>query len=203
MVDLNIFSKRLKEAREAKGLNQKVLAERVGVTPASLSAYEKDGKNPSLNVAAELARECGVSLDWLCGLSDIQGISGSLESYKDIISLLFRIEDSCPQKLKITRTKINEGEKVQEIIYFADILMYEFFKEWGKMKAVFDAGMIDKEVYGLWREKSLRKYSLSIGDYWKHIGNGAMDNPFDFDSIGLIDEDGNIIEEIPWDFIQD
>ncbi len=70
----NIFAKRLKEARLSAGLKQSDLAEKAGITAASISAYESTdltkGKNPSLENAKAIAKALNVSLDWLCGLID-------------------------------------------------------------------------------------------------------------------------------------
>lgn len=68
------FAKRLKDARIKAGMTQSDLAEKSGVTSASISAYESadgtKGKNPSLENARSIAESLGVSLDWLCGLSN-------------------------------------------------------------------------------------------------------------------------------------
>jgi len=167
MVDLNIFSKRLKEAREAKGYTQKTLAVKVGVTPASLSAYEKEGKNPSLSVAAELAKECGVSLDWLCG---IEGeTKAKIKKYSDLIKILLPLaEENIPEKV-ITDDKIQlydmDGYGYQcyvGLIAFKDPEIVTFFSDWSKMLSLLEKGSIDKEVYNLWIEKTLNKYNFNI-----------------------------------------
>ena len=69
---LTTFAERMKQARTAAGMKQNELAKAVGVTPATISAYEKastegTGKNPTLENAQKIARILGVSLDWICG----------------------------------------------------------------------------------------------------------------------------------------
>lgn len=59
------YFERLKNARLAKGLSQRKLAEMVHVAPASLNAYEKGDKKPTVDVAYRMAQTLGVSLDWL------------------------------------------------------------------------------------------------------------------------------------------
>lgn len=68
MADLSIFGQRLKQLRNELGLSQREFAEKIGVTASALSAYEKGQKNPSVNVAINVALEFKVSMDWLCGL---------------------------------------------------------------------------------------------------------------------------------------
>ena len=59
------FSVRLKHLRRDKHLTQVQVAERVGVTPAMVSAYESDLKVPSLETMIRLANLFGVTVDYL------------------------------------------------------------------------------------------------------------------------------------------
>lgn len=59
------FSVRLKHLRRDKHLTQVQVAERVGVTPAMVSAYESDLKVPSLDTMIRLANLFGVTVDYL------------------------------------------------------------------------------------------------------------------------------------------
>ena len=74
MEQRTLFAKRLKDARIKAGLTQGELSKKAGMTAASVSAYESSdgtkGKNPSLENAKSLAEALGVSLDWLCGMSE-------------------------------------------------------------------------------------------------------------------------------------
>lgn len=47
---MQIFATRLKELRTDNGMTQKEFAQKIGVTPAALSAYENNQKNPSVAV---------------------------------------------------------------------------------------------------------------------------------------------------------
>ena len=69
MADLLVFGQRIKQLRKELGLSQRDFAEKIGVTASALSAYEKGAKNPSVNVAIDVASQFNVSLDWLCGLA--------------------------------------------------------------------------------------------------------------------------------------
>ena len=72
--DRKILAERLKIARTNKGFTQKELSGKIGVNPKMLSAYESksavNGQNPSLNKIVAISKVLGVSVDWLCGLSD-------------------------------------------------------------------------------------------------------------------------------------
>lgn len=65
-----MLNERLKQAREAAGLSQTELANKVGVTQAAYCYYEQGLRIPSLGVAKILCNVLNVSLDWLTGNDD-------------------------------------------------------------------------------------------------------------------------------------
>ena len=66
------YLKRIKELRVSKKLTQKDFSAMVGITGATLSAYENGTKAPTVTTAKRIAREFDVSLDWLCGLDSLE-----------------------------------------------------------------------------------------------------------------------------------
>lgn len=62
MVDCSL---KLKTLREARGLTQLQVANRIGVSKAMISAYETASKAPSIEVLIRLSRLFGVSVDFL------------------------------------------------------------------------------------------------------------------------------------------
>ena len=61
------YGKFFKKYREAKGLSQTELAERIGVTQQVVSGYEKDFKEPRLDVIGRMADVLDCSVDKLLG----------------------------------------------------------------------------------------------------------------------------------------
>lgn len=59
------FGERIKALRTGKGLSQEEVAERLGVSPQSVSKWEHGRNNPELSVLLPLARLLGVSADEL------------------------------------------------------------------------------------------------------------------------------------------
>lgn len=73
------FANRFKEVREKKNVTIKALQPLVGASPSAMSGYATGKNLPPLDVAAKIAKELDVSLDWLCGLSD--DMSNNNESF--------------------------------------------------------------------------------------------------------------------------
>jgi transcriptional regulator with XRE-family HTH domain len=61
---------RLRERREAAGLTQQELADRIGVRKAQISLYEHQKTEPGAGVLANMAKELSVTTDYLLGLVD-------------------------------------------------------------------------------------------------------------------------------------
>lgn len=66
-MDLKNLGVRLSELRKKSGLNQRQAAEKLGISPAPLSAYELGKKLPPLETLASMTELYHVSLDYLCG----------------------------------------------------------------------------------------------------------------------------------------
>ena len=60
-----MFSIRIALLRESAGLSQAELARRIGVSASSVGMYEQGRREPSLDLVVRLAREFGVTTDYL------------------------------------------------------------------------------------------------------------------------------------------
>lgn len=67
---MDIFSKRLKELRTAKGLTLKDAAVSVGLTLMAYAHYEYGDRQPTIETIIKLCDFYGVSADYLLGRSD-------------------------------------------------------------------------------------------------------------------------------------
>ncbi|MCM1059410.1 MAG: helix-turn-helix domain-containing protein [Eubacterium sp.] len=68
-----IFSARLIEQRNKKGLTQAGLANALDKKRSTISGYETEGKEPPIETLCEFAEFFGVSVDYLVGLSNNAG----------------------------------------------------------------------------------------------------------------------------------
>ena len=64
------YGDRLKALRLEKGITQQQLADKLGLVHASVSAYERNAKYPSVETLIKLCNFFCVSSDYLLGLSD-------------------------------------------------------------------------------------------------------------------------------------
>lgn len=68
MKNENIFSTRLREARQKAGLSMKAFGEIVGVSDRAVWNYENGFRYPTLPTACRIAETLQVSLAWLAGI---------------------------------------------------------------------------------------------------------------------------------------
>ena len=88
---------RISEARKRRGLSQKMLAERIGRSVASISGYEAETLLPPLDVLNDIAKTLNISMDYLAGNDDHCFISGrSLTSEQAEFLELLMLEFTTP-----------------------------------------------------------------------------------------------------------
>lgn len=160
-----IFGKRLKQLRENKKMNQKEFAKVLGITPATLSTYEKAGKYPAVPKLIEIAQKADTSIDWLLGLNDATITQNKIKTYSDIIKLLVDLS-----KVKNLIIDIKQSEyadygggsyrtELCGVLFQTRCFDFEkFFDDWTKMNGLYKNNSIDEEVYNLWIEKTLNKF---------------------------------------------
>jgi ribosome-binding protein aMBF1 (putative translation factor) len=64
------FPERLREARKRANISQAKLADLVGVEKETIAGYERKGRIPAVDIAAEIAKALSVPLSWLIGMDD-------------------------------------------------------------------------------------------------------------------------------------
>ena len=148
-----IFSQRLRELRASKEKTQAEFVVGLGITASALSSYEKNTKNPSINVVKRIAKKYNVSIDWLCGLSEKQENSERIENYADLIRYIARISS-------IGALDIYLADRVGQDILFTTQNKYviNFFSDMRKMCKLCKDGTISEHVYSIWLNDKLKEY---------------------------------------------
>ena len=68
MIDTISLGKRIAEQRHGKGLTQKELADKVGVTAQAVSKWERGNTCPDISILDEIAEALNVSVSDLLGV---------------------------------------------------------------------------------------------------------------------------------------
>ena len=76
---MSVFSNRLVALMNRRGLSQKELSIKVGVTEAAMSYYVKGSRTPRGEILARIAKELGTSADYLLGTSDVDDCGDNKE----------------------------------------------------------------------------------------------------------------------------
>lgn len=101
---MDILSKRLKDMREIKGVNQTEVANAIHVSQSAYSGYER-GAMPSVEILMELARFFDVSMDYLVGLNTGQQVRRS-RSEEQVFSRLARVpQPGCQHPITLEALK--------------------------------------------------------------------------------------------------
>lgn len=88
-----MLSRRIHELRTGLGWSQVELAKRLQISKQTVSNWENDNIQPSVDMLVRLARLLGVSTDYLMGLEDVPRISVEGLSPAAIGHLTLLIED--------------------------------------------------------------------------------------------------------------
>lgn len=94
MYYLSLFSERIKWLREKKGLNQKEVAEKVGMSQQGYSNIENGNREPNLTVLSKLPGILGESLDFMLGVTDydreLEELNSEVGDYVAAITMTYR-----------------------------------------------------------------------------------------------------------------
>ena len=89
----------LKDLIESRGITQKQLAIDCGATEATISRYLSDVHKPTLDIAAKIAQALDVSVDYLCGLTDLSMPKESLGQELSMLLNCYKRSSSRDKKL--------------------------------------------------------------------------------------------------------
>lgn len=187
---LKIFAENMKKKREDLRKTQRGLAEEVGITAATISAYEKQIKFPSLENALTICEALGCTLDEMCGV-DITHTKEDIETYSDAFRMLMLVVDKINGFLEnVTFYDAGYDREYRDIgIMFNDNCIRSFLTDWRKVRDLYFSETIDEELYIAWQEKKLREYRILINDIGEGYAGKAMKKE---DFASLEDDDDSL-----------
>ena len=153
-----MFAEKIFELRKKKGITQREVADAVGITAASISAYEKGTKIPPLDTAIAVAKYFGVSLDYLCGLQDGDSIKGKNKLTRaDVLRMLSVIRENAFGVSVYCSTDYDNT-----LPYTTSILINSktdwanrYFEKFDTLVKLCKSRDIDAEVLEAWKHKKL------------------------------------------------
>lgn len=180
-----LLSIRLKELRETLGLTLADFSKSLDLKVQTYSAYEKAVNKPPIEVLIKIAEKYNVSLDWLCGFSNSNQKEIRLDTYADVLHLIFELGFVDGAELDSNFYK-DSGDSPQffspnpqysdfMMLYFNDTRINDALKKWKKMFDLLKNNVIDEEVYRLWIEKTLPEYN----SFYNADKNVLRQNGFD------------------------
>ena len=132
MTEKNVFSERLTQLREDRGLKRQEVADALEISRASLEYYEKGQRKPDIEVAARIAKYYGVSTDYLVGVSAAQVTASENETLKTVCDYLGISEASAEQVSYLTSIGYNTNMDAilsSEIIEILTISLDDYDKK--------------------------------------------------------------------------
>ena len=180
-MDLSVFGKRLKEARTEKKISQKELSALAGVSTVMISSYERSdekGGNPSLANAAAIANALNVSLDWLCGLSDVNTNTTEIDYLMRFIedSVYFGAVGSVAEKsgLRGTLYRMEDcnGNRVWNIPLCDTIVAGDLIGDIFRITEMLKTGLVTEEFLQVLIENVHKKYkAVPLSEIFVNIPN--------------------------------
>ena len=171
----NEFGKRLREARQKVNKSQRDISETVGISSQMVSAYEKQERRPSLEVAAALAAELGVSLDYLCGIKNEQQKQFAYAPLSEMLSYIAKLSAYFDCSCSVRKISLSEEEAYDvqcgedeyktvteenvAVFYINDHCVTDFIRNWIKMYSLYEEKVISIEILETWYRGELEKYA--------------------------------------------
>lgn len=97
---MNTIGKRIRLARDQRGLSQTQLADRAGAVASAVSHWETGRRTPDADNLRCLCVALGVSADWLLGLAlpDSAGAAIQLQRIRDVLETQQPAQEGAPRR---------------------------------------------------------------------------------------------------------
>ena len=127
---------KIREVRERRGMTQRELAEKAGLTESAMRSYELGYRMPSETQVKMMAKALGVKPE---AFADCKA-----RTHSEVIHLLFQLEEAhglAPAKGEAAIRAIKPGSAIELALI-----------DWGEKRAELDAGKITQEEYEDWKD---------------------------------------------------
>ena len=73
-----VLAETLRELIKSRGISQKWIADNAKTTESTISRYLKGANQPEINIVMRVAKALNVSMDYLCGMTNLEAPKESL-----------------------------------------------------------------------------------------------------------------------------
>lgn len=141
-----ILAKRLKELRESMNLTQSQFGDLINVAQTTLSPYENGSKTPNIDTLYNIAEKCDISMDWLCGRTNLKNIE-NFDSYSDVFKTIVKLCKSVKFSIIEDSNNVYKNDVSQHYLEPGNTIVNDFLNRWRKVKEIYDDKTIDEETY--------------------------------------------------------
>ena len=127
---METLGEKIKKILEEKGMSQRKLAQKMGISPSSLNQYVRGRKNVGLKIILNLCKTLDVSSDYLLGLET--GTKKNKETIKNIDALWNFLGENAKKSI-IQFDELQNG-KTLYLISVREIGTFKLNKSWCEQK---------------------------------------------------------------------
>lgn len=140
------FAERIKKLRVSMGLTQKQFGALINVAQTTLSSYEKGSKTPNIDTLYNIAEKCNVSMDWLCGRTNLKN-TDNFYSYSDVFKTIVKLCKTVNFSIVEDSNIVYKNDVSQHYLEPKNTIVNDFLNRWRKIKEIYDDKTIDDETY--------------------------------------------------------
>lgn len=174
MFDKEKFKTRLKQLRESHPQynTQKEFSDFIEVSQPTLAGYERGTGKPPIDVLCNIAEKCNVSVDWLCGMSDIHTNIDRALTYNQICEVIACMREKYGLSIEVfskdnpdpTFLFDTSSGKLPVAMTVWDGIMSLFMQEWEPIFGAFNNGSIKETYYRMIMDDIISKYNIRLND---------------------------------------
>lgn len=136
---------KIKKIRLVRGMTQKELGEKVGLTDVRIRQYELNNRTPKEDLLRKIAEVLEVNYYALC--------EPRWSSMEELVFTLFELEEQNRLRLQLLSNASEDGQQREVGIVFEEEKLQEFLKEWLIKKEELQEGKIGEKEYEEWKRK--------------------------------------------------
>lgn len=136
---------KIKKIRLVRGMTQKELGEKVGLTDVRIRQYELNNRTPKEDLLRKIAEVLEVNYYALC--------EPRWNSMEELVFTLFELEEQNRLRLQLLPSDSESGQQKEVGIVFEEEKLQEFLKEWLIKKEKLQEGKIGEKEYEEWKRK--------------------------------------------------